>query len=81
MVKRNKLGVPRSIRSSILANLILYNDLFDDFIIWTYHHPKIKSMFRAGKYFLANRELKFSAFDIKYHIPVNMDTLKDYYRN
>lgn len=72
-----KYRVPRSTKSWMLANIILQNDLFNDFKIYCYKHPKIKSQFRAANLFLLQRKLRYCP--VEHPVSVNMDSLEDYY--
>lgn len=71
------MSFPRSLRSWSCANIILYNGLFNEFKVWRYKHPKIKSAFRAGNLFLLHKGLKWSV--VPNPVKVNMDSIEDYY--
>lgn len=68
---------PRSLRSWACANIILDNGLFDEWRIWCYNHPKIKSMYRSGNLFLLHKGLLYKHVDNP--VNVNMDSIEDYY--
>lgn len=69
---------PRSLKSWVIANIIIDLDLFAEYKIWRIEHPSIKSNYRAGNLFLLNKKKR-------YHIVVNpikglnMDSLEDFY--
>lgn len=49
--------VSRKFRSIALANIIVCNNLFDEWRIYCYKHPKIKSLYRLANLFLMNKGL------------------------
>lgn len=59
------------------ANIILDNCLFDEFKVFCYNHPKLKSKYRAANLFLIHKRMRYKVVD--YPLPVNMDSLEDYY--
>ena len=69
--------ISRSIRSWACANIILANGLFDEFKVFSYQHPKVKSKYRLGNLFLLKKKLLYKHVDNP--IDVNMDTLDEYY--
>lgn len=74
-IRQSKLN--RDIKSWVCANIIIDQNLIDDFVAWRAMHPKIKSAYRAGSLFLFNRKIRYSFPKKTYD--VNMDTLRDWY--
>lgn len=72
-----RFKVPRSYKSKILANIILSQGLFNDWRIFCYKHPKIKSKYRSANLFLLHRKLRY--VPVERVLDVNMDTIVDYY--
>lgn len=72
-----KYKVPRSIKSWVLANIILAYGLFDEWRVFCYNHPKLKSNYRSASLFLLHKKLRYAPVDNP--IKVNMDSICDYY--
>ena len=72
-----KVVTPRHLKSWHIANIILDKGLFDEFRVWCYNHPKVKSQYRAGNLFLLNKGLRYE--HVSNPVSVNMDTLLDYW--
>lgn len=68
---------PRHIRSWMYANIILNHDLFNEWRIFCFKHPKIKSTVRSASMFLNHKKMLYASTPVFYS--VNMDTLVDYY--
>lgn len=68
----------RSIRSWALANIILQHDLFDEWRVYCYQHPKLKSAYRSANLFLLKKNLRYASVDPEKNVSVNMDSLCDY---
>lgn len=73
-----RFKVSRKVRSWACANIILDKGLFDDWKIFCYNHPKIKSKYRSANLFLSHRKLLYHIVDIPIS-GLNMDNLEDYY--
>lgn len=76
MKKRFKIS--RKTRSWMYANIILANDLFNEFKVYKLNHPSIKSEFRLANLFLLNKKLRWNVPEIIIH-GLNMDNLEEYY--
>lgn len=72
-----KKMLDRKIRSWACANIILDNGLFDEWKVFCYAHPKIKSKYRSGNLFLLHKKLRYKV--VANPVNVNMDSLEDYY--
>ena len=68
---------PRHIKSWLYANIIINYDLFNEWRIFCYYHPKLKSKVRSASMFLNHKKMIYAGFDKFYE--VNMDTLEDFY--
>ena len=68
---------PRHLKSWRYANIILNYDLFNEWRMFCYKHPKIKSKVRSAAMFLNHKKMIYVGFDKFYS--VNMDTLEDFY--
>ena len=68
----------RSLRSWALANIILQYDLFDEWRIFCYKHPKLISPYRSANLFLLHKKLRYATIDPCSTISVNMESLIDY---
>lgn len=68
----------RKIRSWAVANIILDNGLFDEWKIYCYSHPKVKSKYRLANLFLLNKGLLYKHVENPIS-GLNMDTIEDYY--
>lgn len=73
-----RMKISRKIRSQACANIILDCGLMDEFIVYRYNHPKIKSLYRLANLFLLNKKKR-------YLVPsriidgLDMSNLFDYY--
>ena len=74
-------GVPRSVKSWAVANTIIAYNLYEDFKIWTYYHPQIKSKYRQGFLFVKSKKLYGCLPDNYFTHSVNMDSLDAYMRD
>lgn len=74
-VRQSKLT--RDVKSWVCANIIIDQNLIDDFVAWRAMHPKVKSAYRAGSLFLLNRKIRYMIPKKSYD--VNMDNLRDWY--
>ena len=63
-----KRMISRKFRSIALANIIVSENLFDEWRVYCYSHPKIKSAYRLANLFLMNKGRHFL-----YKTPGNLD--------
>ena len=68
----------RKQRSIILANLIIKNNLFDEWRVYSYRHPKIKSAYRLANLFMLNKKLLYRTCDNP-DMSLNCDNLFERY--
>lgn len=73
-----RIRVPRSLKSQVVASIILEKGLTEHFYVWRLLHPKIKSNYRAGNLFLIHRRLRYCT-DISTLYPCDMDNLREYF--
>lgn len=73
-----RMKISRKTRSTMFANIILFNGLVPEFQAYRYSHPKIKSDFRLANLFLLNKKLRWCVPD-KVIEDVNMSNMIDYY--
>ena len=69
-----KRMISRKFRSIALANIILEYDLFDEWRIYCWSHPKIKSQYRLGNLFLLNKRMLYKPVE-KIDWSLNMNNL------
>lgn len=70
--------VNRKTRSWVCANIILAYDLFNEWRIFCWNHPKVKSKYRSANLFLLNKKLRYAMVDEPIS-GIDMDNLEDYY--
>lgn len=72
--------VSRKFRSTALANIILQYGLFDEWKVYSYRHPKVKSKYRLANLFLMNKKMLYADLDFsKFDKDLNMSNLEDFW--
>lgn len=74
----SKRFLNRKQRSIILANLIVEHNLFDEWRVYSYQHPKIKSKYRLANLFMLNKKLLYKTCE-NLDMSLNCDNLLDFY--
>ena len=68
----------RHYRSIAVANIIVEYNLFNEWRVYCYNHPKIKSHYRLANLFLLNKKMLYKPVD-KIDWSLNMSNLLDRY--
>lgn len=68
----------RHYRSIAVANIIVEYNLFNEWRVYCYNHPKIKSHYRLANLFLLNKKMLYKPVD-KIDWSLNMNNLLDRY--
>lgn len=73
-----KRMISRKYRSILVANIIVEYNLFDEWRVYSYNHPKIKSPYRLANLFLLNKRMLYKPVD-KIDWTLNMSNLLERY--
>lgn len=68
----------RKQRSIILANLIIEHNLFDEWRVFAYSHPKVKSSYRLANLFMLKKKLVYRTCE-NLDLSLNCDNLLERY--